>query len=286
MTAVGQSGIKTQNVAIGLPSSKTFTAIIDVPKVSDQELKATMKYQVDQYIPMAIEDAKVDWALLGDSLREQGQYEVLLTSAAISYVEERLEFIEGLGFNVVAEEPDPIAMLRALAPTDGATAKLVLDMGEHSTDLAVIYGDMPRLVRTVPSGLQALVRAAVQNLNVQDDQARQFIIKFGLAPDRLEGQVLRAIDGVLDNFATELTKSIKFFQTRYPSISVSGILLSGFGAAIPMMDNYIASKTGIPATTADPWQHVSLGQADQQKLAPIASEFATVVGLAQRRNGS
>ena len=172
MTAVGQSGIKTQNVAIGLPSSKTFTAIIDVPKVSDQELKATMKYQVDQYIPMAIEDAKVDWALLGDSLREQGQYEVLLTSAAISYVEERLEFIEGLGFNVVAEEPDPIAMLRALAPTDGATAKLVLDMGEHSTDLAVIYGDMPRLVRTVPSGLQALVRAAVQNLNVQDDQAR------------------------------------------------------------------------------------------------------------------
>lgn len=245
-----------------------------------------MKYQVDQYIPMAIEDAKVDWALLGDSLREQGQYEVLLTSAAISYVEERLEFIEGLGFNVVAEEPDPIAMLRALAPTDGATAKLVLDMGEHSTDLAVIYGDMPRLVRTVPSGLQALVRAAVQNLNVQDDQARQFIIKFGLAPDRLEGQVLRAIDGVLDNFAAELTKSIKFFQTRYPSISVSGILLSGFGAAIPMMDNYIANKTGIPATTADPWQHVSLGQADQQKLAPIASEFATVVGLAQRRNGS
>ena len=107
-----------------------------------------------------------------------------------------------------------------------------------------------------------------------------------LAPDRLEGQVLRAIDGVLDNFATELTKSIKFFQTRYPSISVSGILLSGFGAAIPMMDNYIANKTGIPATTADPWQHVSLGQADQQKLAPIASEFATVVGLAQRRNGS
>ena len=126
----------------------------------------------------------------------------------------------------------------------------------------------------------------MQNLNVQDDQARQFIIKFGLAPDRLEGQVLRAIDGVLDNFAAELTKSIKFLQTRYPSISVSGILLSGFGAAIPMMDNYIANKTGIPATTADPWQHVSLGQADQQKLAPIASEFATVVGLAQRRNGS
>lgn len=286
MTAVGQSGIKTSNVAIGLPSSKTFTTVIDVPKVSEQELKATMKYQVDQYIPMAVEDAKVDWALLGDSLREKGEYEVLLTSAAISYVEDRLEFIEGLGFNVIAEEPDPIAMLRSLAPSDSTNAKMILDIGEHSTDLAVVYGDMPRLVRTIPSGLQALVKAAVQNLNVQEDQARQFIVKFGLTPDRLEGQVLRAVDSVLDNFAAEVVKSIKFFQTRYPSIAVSGILLSGFGAAIPMMDSYLSSKTGVQAITANPWQRVSMQPADQQKLASIASEFATVVGLAQRENKS
>ena len=34
------------------------------------------------------------------------------------------------------------------------------------------------------------MRAAVQNLSIQDDQARQFILKFGLAADRLDGQVL------------------------------------------------------------------------------------------------
>lgn len=284
MTAIGQSGIKTSNVAIGLPSSKTFTTVIDVPKVSEQELRATMKYQVDQYIPMAVEDAKVDWALLGDSLHAQGQYEVLLTSVAKKYAEERLEFIENLGFNVIAEEPDPIAMVRALMPRGTQDARLILDMGEHSTDLAVTYGDVPRLVRTVPSGLQSLVRAAVQNLNVQEDQARQFIVKFGLAPDRLEGQVLRAIDTVLEGFASELVKSVKFFQTRYPSIAVSGILLSGFGAAIPMMDSYVTAKTGIQAAAANPWQYVTMSPAAQQQLTPIAAEFATVIGLAQRSN--
>ena len=286
LTAVGQSGIKTQNVAIGLPSAKTFTAIVDVPKVSEQELRATMKYQVDQYIPMAIDDAKVDWALLGDSLHAQNQYEVLLTSTAKAYAEERLEFIEGLGFNVIAEEPDPIAMVRSLAPTGGQDARLILDMGENSTDLAVVYGDTPRLVRTVSNGLNSLVRSAVQNLGVQEDQARQFILKFGLAPDKLDGQVLRAIDTVLDNFASELVKSIKFFQTRYPNIQVAGILLSGFGAVVPQIDGYISTKTGVQAVTANPWQRVQVSQADQQQLAPIAAEFATVVGLAQRRNDS
>jgi len=284
MTAVGQSGIKAQNVAIGLPSSKTFTTIIDIPKISEQELKATMKYQVDQYIPMAIDEAKVDWALLGDSLRSPGQYEVLLTSTSNAYAEERLEFIEGLGFNVIAEEPDTIAMVRSLVPSDAQDAQLILDMGEMSTDLAITYGGVPRLVRTVPTGIHSLVRAAVQNLNVEENQARQFIVKFGLAPDRLDGQVVRAIDSVLDNFASELTKSMKFFQTRYPNLAIGQILLSGFGAVIPQMDKYIATKTNTQTALANPWQRVNVSQADQQQLAPIAAEFATVVGLAQRSN--
>ena len=284
MTAVGQSGIKTSNVAIGLPSSKSFTTIIDVPKVSDQELRATMKYQVDQYIPMAIDEAKVDWALLGESAKAQGQYEVLLSSTAKNYAEERLELVESLGLNVIAEEPDPIAMVRSLMPQGSPDARLILDIGENSTDLAVVYGDAPRLIRTIPTGIGSLVRAAVQNLNVQDTQARQFILKFGLAPDRLDGQVLKAIDGVLDNFTAEIVKSVKFFQTKYPNLNVGGIHLSGFGAVIPQIDAYVAAKTNIQAQTADPWQRVSMSPEDKQQLSPIAAEFATVVGLAQRSN--
>ena len=286
MTAVGQSGIKTKNVVIGLPSSKTFTTVIEVPIMSETELKSTLRYQVDQYIPMPLNDAKVDWALLGTSLHDQKMQEVLLASTANTYAEERLEFIEGLGLNVIAAEPDPLAMVRSLLPGDLPDARLIIDVGEQSTDLAITFGGTPRLVRTIPVGIKTLVKAAVQNLNVQEDQARQFILKFGLAPDRLEGQVYRALESTLENFATELTKSIKFFQTRYPNTPVNGILLSGFSAVVPQFGDYVAAKTGIQASLANPWQRVSVSQTDQQQLGPIASEFATVIGLAQRSNKS
>src|SRR5690606_21445687 len=92
MTAVGQSGIKDKNVIIGLPSNKTFTTVIEVPSMPEAELRNTIKYQVDQYIPMAVNEAKVDWALLGTSLHDPKQLEVLVASTAISYAEERLEF--------------------------------------------------------------------------------------------------------------------------------------------------------------------------------------------------
>ncbi len=250
----------------------------------EAELKSTIKYQIDQYIPMAVDEAKVDWVLLGQSAHNPQQQEVLLASTANSYAEERLEFVESLGLNVIAAEPDPIAMIRSLLPAGIQDARLLIDVGELSTDLVVTYNDAPRLVRTIPTGIHSLVKAAVQNLNVQEDQARQFILKFGLAPDRLEGQVYHAVESVLEGFTAELTKSIKFFQTRYSSTPVGGILLSGYASVIPKFGEYVTARTGITATQANPWQKVRVSEGDQQQLATIATEFSTVVGLAQRRN--
>lgn len=286
MTAVGQSGIKTKNVVVGLPSNKTFNTVVELPVMPENELRNTLKYQIDQYIPMAVNEAKVDWALLGASLHDPKMQEVLIASTSNEYAEDRLEFVEGLGLNVIAAEPDPLAMIRSLLPAGVADARLIIDVGEQSTDLAITYGDAPRLVRTIPMGVRSLIKAAVQNLNVQEDQARQFILKFGLAPDRLEGQVFRAVEGTLDGFAAELTKSIKFFQTRYPSTPVGGILLSGYGAVVPGFGQYISSKTGVQSAMANPWQKVQVSQSDQQQLAPVAAEFASVIGLAQRKNKS
>lgn len=286
LTVIGQSGIKTKNVVIGLPSQKTFTTVIDVPVMPEAELRSTIKYQIDQYIPMAVDEAKVDWVLLGQSAHDPQKQEVLLASTANSYAEERLEFIEALGLNVIGAEPDPIAMVRSLLPAGIQDARLIIDVGELSTNLVMTYGDAPRLVRTIPTGLYSLVKAAVQNLNVQEDQARQFILKFGLAPDRLEGQVYRAVEGVLEGFAAELVKSIKFFQTRYPNTPVGGIFLAGYASVVPKFGEYVTAKTSVPSMPANPWQNVQVPQSDQQQLAAIATEFSTVVGLAQRSNKS
>lgn len=283
LTAIGQSGVRTKNVVIGLPSTKTFTTVIEVPTMPDAELKNTIKYQIDQYIPMSPSEAKVDWVSLGQSIHDPKQLEILIASTANAYAEEQLEFIESLGLNVIGAEPDPIAMIRSLLPSSGITdARLIIDMGEISTDLAITFNGAPRLIRTIPTGVSTLVKAAVQNLGVQEDQARQFILKFGLAQDRLEGQVYRAIEPTLDNFASELTKSVKFFQTRYPNTAVGGVMLSGFGAIVPQLGQYVATKLGMPASLANPWQRVKVSSEDQQKLASVASEFATVIGLAQR----
>lgn len=281
MTVVGQSGIRTKNVAISLSSSKSFVTVIDMPPLSEAELKGTIKYQLDQYIPMSVDEAKVDWAVLGQSLHDPSQQEVLLASTAISYAEERLELIESLGFDVIAAEPESLAVMRSASLKGYEQAQLIIDIGDQVTNVIIAYGDSPRLVRSIPTGLTTLVQSAVKNLNIQEDQANQFILKFGLAPDKLEGQIVQAIENTLDGIVSEVSKSVKFFQTRYPALAVGTAVLSGYAGVIPQLDQYLSGKIGIPATAANPWQQVSVSSSDQQ-LAAVASEFAVAIGLAQR----
>jgi type IV pilus assembly protein PilM len=282
--AVQQAGIHTKNVAIGMPAGKTFTAIIEVPNQPLRELSSVVKYQMDQYIPMAVDDAKVDFSVLGPSPNDPTRAEVLLASTAIAYAEERMEDIEALGLNVVAQEPDPIAMARALMPVGVADARLIIDYGEGSTDMVIVYQRAPRLVRTLPGGLGLLVKTVANALNVKEEQARQFILKFGLAQDKLEGQVFKALDGTLESFASELTKSVNFFQMKYPNVTVGGIILSGFAGVVPFLPEYIEAKTGVSTVAGNPWQLVRVTPEQQQALARVAAEFAVAIGLAEREN--
>lgn len=279
---IAQTGIIAKNVVVGIPSNKTFVTVVDLPELSTAELNSTVKYQAEQYIPMSTDEAKIDWASLGKSPRDENKVEVLLASVANKFSEDRLDLIEGLGLNVVALEPEPLALVRSLTPTENTNGMLLIDFGDFSTDIVAVIGDKPRLVRSLPTGMQTLVKAAQQNLNVDENQATQFILKFGLYPDRLEGQIFKALDTTLDQFVAELNKTIKFFQTRYGNIPLQTAVLSGYGVSIPAFNDYVSSKTGLSMATGNPWQQVRFSASDQQTLLQMAPKFAVAVGLAER----
>ena len=282
LTAIGQSGIKTRDVVVNIPSNKTFATVVDLPKMTPQELKTNVKYQAEQFIPMPIDEVKLDFALLGDSPKEPEKSEVLLTSVANSFNEVRLDTLETLGLNVVAMEPDSIAMLRAILPEGSTGSTLIFDIGDLTTDIVAVKDGAPRLVRSVPIGFQSIIKAAMQNLNIEHNQAEQFIVKFGLAKDRLEGQVPKAIEGTLEQFVSEIKKSANFFQNRYNTTPITSTIVAGYGAVIPLFTDYIKEKTELETSLANPWSKVQLSESDRTKLAPVASQFGVAIGLAQR----
>ena len=284
MGAVEQSGIKVKSVAVGLPASKTFTSIVETDTLPEKELEKVFKYQMDKYVPMPMSDAKADYVILGPSPNDPSKTEILVSSVAREYAETFLDTIEKTGLNVIAMEPEPLAMARSLAIPGAIDANLIVDFGEKSTDLVIVFQGKPRLVRSIPGGFGQLVSAVSNGLNVTEDQSRQFILKFGLAEDQVEGQVFRTLNPALDNYASELAKSVRFFQSKYLNGKVGGIVLSGYASMIPLFSEYIEAKTSIPTIKGNPWQLVRTTPEQQHALMPVASEFAVVIGLSERSN--
>lgn len=283
MATINESGVKTKNVAIGIPSDKMFASVVEVPTASNAELNASIKYQAENYVPMRADEAKIDWAIIGQSPSDKDKTEVLIASVLNTFTEGRLDMLENeMGLNVVAIEPDSLALVRALLPDQVTDGRLIVNMEDSATDIIVTLGSAPRLIRSIPIGMNALIRSARQNLNIDVAQARQLLLKFGLDPNAANGQLYTAEKSVLDQLEVELVKSLKFFVNKYNGLKIGSCLVSGYTSILPGFDSVIANKTNLPVQIATPWQHVVVSPADQTKLAPISAQFAVAVGLAER----
>ena len=279
---VEQSHMSTRNVAVGIPSQKVFTAVVDFDRLPANELAKAIRYQADSLIPTPLEKSKMDWAIIGDSPKDKTKVEVLLSSVENDFVEQRLDMLESIGLDVVAFEPDNLALTRALIANDSPQAQMVLDMGSRSTDLVVTAAGAPRLMRSIPTGAEAIVRAAAQNLNIDDQQARQFVFKFGMSKDKLEGRIYDAVIGTVDVLIGEIDKSIKFFQSRYVDTPVTRVVVTGGASALPEFPLYIANKFGIEVEIGNAWRNVSFSPDRQNELLTVSNHFGVAVGLAER----
>ena len=279
---VSKSGVTTRNVAVGLPSNRIFTTVVDIERLSGSELGKTIRYQADTLIPTPLDESKVDWALLGDSPVDTNKLEVLLSSVPNEYIEQKLDLLEGIGLNFIAFEPDALAISRALIGNGQTTPQMVLDMGILATDIVIAVNGGPRLTRSIPTGSDAILKAASQNLNVDEKQAEQFVNKFGLSKDKLEGQIYKSIIGVVDTLVAEIEKSIKFYSTRYPNAPLDRIIVTGAASTLPEFPLYLANKFGVNIEIGNAWRNISFPENRQNDLMAVSNHFGVAAGLAER----
>ncbi len=279
---IKDANISEKNVVAGIPSDRIFAAVVDFPNISEKELKKTIEYQLDTHVPMPLDEVKVDWKILGTSPVDKEKVEVLIVSLSNDYAESRLELFESMGLNVIAFEPDALGLTRSLVAAGNNGASLIMDIGYNSTDLVVAIGNTPRLIRSVPVGGTAFLKAVAQNLNLDNAQAQEFIHKFGMNSDKVEGQIYRALEGTVGSLMSEVQKSIKFFSDRYTQIGLDRIIVTGGSAGMPGLPLHIANTTGIQVEIGNPWQNVSYPADRYNELVALSSQYAVGLGLGLR----
>lgn len=277
---VRENRVSLKNAVVGLSATKVFATVITTPKLDNAQLAKAIRYQAEQYIPMALDQVKLDWAVI-DQSKDGKQLEVLLVAAPNAAIEKYVAIMEKAGLEPLALEPNATAVARAVMPPNNL-AVVIVDFGSLDSDISIVWNNAPRLIRSVAVGSMTMVRSVAQNLGLDDVQANQFTFKFGLTQSKLEGQVFKAIKPTLDNLVSEVEKSAKYFVGRYPDVKLEKLIITGAASGLPELGPFLANSTGLPVEFGNAWVNVSYPSALQDKLMGLSVEYAAAVGLAGR----
>jgi len=270
----------TKNVSTALPENQVFTLVLPFPQMSPADLKKAVQWQVQQNLPMNIEDVRYDWQVISVPKNANEQVQVMITAAPIERVRRINRIIAEAGLNLVGLETTNIALSRSLATFPGAKI-LIVDIGAMSTELAIVENHIVLHSRSISFGGEAFTRAISNTLGLDLAQADQFKCKFGVTLEKLEGRVYKAIKPILATIVDEIIKSMQFFENQFGS-RVDLFIISGGSAKMPEIGTFFAKTFNMDVQIANPWKNIAYPVSVQEDIINNAPDYSTVIGLALR----
>src|SRR5436190_20394893 len=111
-------GLKKAAVRLGLASPRVVVRQIEMPTMTRDELGSALKFQAAELIPIPLDDAVLDFAILGPANPGEGgepRMHVLLAAVQEATVLRLVAAVEAGGLQVAAVDLVPLALIRPLA---------------------------------------------------------------------------------------------------------------------------------------------------------------------------
>ena len=290
-----QHQITTRNVVVGLPTRRMFITVNQFEDLPGDDLRKSLRFRVRNLVPGSPDRAQIDFAMLDadvyknnqqqrrqqkaqnnqqaqESQQESQSVDVLVCAVEKSLVERQLEMLESINLNVLAFEPDALALTRAVASND-STINILVDIGFRTTDIVVVARNQPRLVLTMEFGSSHVIRQVVNTLAVPEANALDMIFKTGVKGDESQRQLTSAIISSFDLVLTNLHKAIDFIANRYSQYQLGKVAIWGDVIFIPGLFDFLSSTLNVQVVAADSWQNINCPASVRDNLQSLGATF-------------
>jgi len=279
-----QVNFSSKAVSSALPESEVFTRVIKVPQMSEKELKSSITFEAEQYIPLPLKEVSFDFEVIDSDLAEKDKMNVLLVAAKNSVLNKYVEIIKGANLTPQGLEPETLSVARALGDSEARpSGSLIVNINSEDSQIIIVHKGHVRFTRSMSVGGESLTRAVSQSLNLDLAQAEEYKKTYGLESNQADGKVSAALRPIFDNVLMETKRSKVFYTTHNPNVMIDRIVICGGTALMPGLLFYMANNLDLEVELANPWRNVVFSsQVEKQKeaLARTAPAFVTAVGLA------
>ncbi|MDP8969363.1 MAG: type IV pilus assembly protein PilM [Actinomycetota bacterium] len=281
-------GFKGRRVALGVANQQVIVRRLDLPYLPENELRQSLGFQVQDSIPIPVEQAILDFQILENYQTDEGQLvsRILVVAAQRQMVEAIVGVVGQARLEPTILDLDAFALVRSLAPPrllSGEDGELLVDIGAAVTNIVVHQGGTPRFVRILLMGGNAITDSLVGALGMSYEQAESTKASIGLVTDaRDREEAARLIAERADRFIDELRGSLDYYSAQSESVPVRRVVLTGGASQLSNLRERLSDVLGLPVERGHPMQELQVGDVGIGRDQLIESEpyLAVAIGLA------
>jgi type IV pilus assembly protein PilM len=233
-----------KGVRLGIANNRIGVRTFEIEGIDDpKQLDNAIKFRAQETLPIPIEDAVLDYQILGEKTGEDGQRtrKVLLVVAYRDLIDRYVDACRKAGITLIGIDLEAFALLRALqAPQAGAggdahAALVAVAIGHDRSTFAVSDGRTCEFTRVLEWGGSALNIALARALDAAPSEVEELkralpltneTVPEGVTAERA-AQARDAMRRAIQVFARELVSSLQFYQNQPGSLGIGEIVLSG-----------------------------------------------------------
>jgi len=283
----------SKKVVLGVANQKVIVRQVDLPWMPADELKKSLGFQVQDFIPIPVDRAVLDFHPLEELTADNGARLLrgLLVAASRDMVMSALTAVQKAGLKPSMVDLSSFAVLRSLGKTDdlgmGGEAEALVDVGAKVTNIVVHDGGTPRFVRILLMGGQDVTDAVAERMGLHQEEAEALKQQIGLmgpgGSQALDVQTAaRVVEHTVSAFVDEVRGSLDYYVASSGSTPIARLVLTGGGARLNGLADRLRAVTRLDVQAGNPMMSLSVGKTG---LSPEQIEFveplaAVPVGLA------
>jgi type IV pilus assembly protein PilM len=263
-----------------VPNEKSFSRVLTLPKMDKKDLEAAILSEVDQSIPLPINELYYDFGVTRDL--DDAMQEIQLVASPKAIIDSYMQVFRALNLEVALIESNITAITRIVVHAEAHdTNTLIVDLGSTACDISIYDGVAIRATGTVDCSSERLTDNIAKKLGITAQQAHSIKTRYGLGVSKKQDQIVEAIEPELSKLINEIRKVMRYFGDRNNSgtTPIGQIIVLGGGANLPGLAGYITNKTRVATRLCSPWNNLTFG-----KLQPPheleTTMYTTAGGLA------
>ncbi len=252
--ALNENGINAKEGICTNNSSLIINREILIPDVKDEELDTVVRYEIQQYLPINLDDYVLQMTKIGEEFSDEGKK---LEIRAIAYPEKMAKryydllmdlnlkpFALDVNYNALNKLLNHIEVINN-CKLNIEESFVFIDMGSSSLDVNIYNNGVLKFTRIIKAGGKYLDEILYENMNIPIEEIEKFKSHdIDLKEEELKFQNQIIID-TLDEWIDKIEKIIQFYKSKNFDDDINKIFIYGRTSRIKNLEQYITSKIGI-----------------------------------------